>query len=184
MDDTSLSTTAKTRANVIAQCICPKCQATMKPTDKRCWLCSANNESPNAFGESASVIPDPSFGEIPTSSVVARSFPPIESRYSRWDTIAWCILGLCAVMSVLIAIGIAVDSPGGLIPFAIVLVPSIIVTLLRGFADRGPQGELKPQKILVTLLISWVITMGAVFMLSVAAVVLMFLVCLTQIARP
>jgi hypothetical protein len=37
---------------------------------------------------------------------------------------------------------------------------------------------------LVTLLISWVITLGALFLLSVAAVVLMFLVCLTQIARP
>lgn len=137
----------------------------MKPTDKRCWLCYAENRSTNAFGESV-----PRIAHAGTTA----------ANRSRWDALAWGILGLCAVMAVLVAIGIAVDSPGALIPYAIVLLPAMIVTLTRGFIERGPEGEWQPRRMLLTLAISWLVTMGAMVLLTIGAVVLLFLICLSQ----
>lgn len=138
----------------------------MKPTDKRCWLCYAENRTKNAFGESV-----PTMAHARASTAAGRS---------RWDALAWGILGLCAIMAVLVAIGIAVDSPGALIPYAIVLLPAMIVTLTRGFVERGPEGEWQPRKMLLTLAISWLVTMGAMVLLTIGAVVLLFLMCLSQ----
>lgn len=156
----------------VVQCICPKCQAVMKPTDKRCWLCYAENRSNNAFGES-----------VPTIAQTRTNATTTAANRSRWDALAWGILGLCAVMAVLVAIGIAVDSPGALIPYAIVLLPAMIVTLTRGFVERGPEGEWQPRKMLLTLAISWLVTMGAMVLLTIGAVVLLFLMCLSQGVR-
>jgi hypothetical protein len=141
----------------------------MKPTDKRCWLCYAENRSTNAFG-------DP----VPTIAPARTTAATTATNRSRWDALAWGILGLCAVMAVLVGIGIAVDSPGALIPYAIVLLPAMIVTLARGFAERGPEGEWQPRKMLLTLAISWLVTIGAMVLLTIGAVVLLFLMCLSQ----
>jgi len=163
---------------VVAQCICPKCQAAIQPTDRRCWLCSARLESVNPYGQ---VVPGP---ESQSSALRPNSaLRPRESANAAWDWFAWAILGLCVGLALLVGIGIAVDSPGGLVPYAIVVVPSLLATLVRGVRDAGPQGELRPQKLLFTLITSSIMTVGILALLAVAAIGLLFLYCVAETYR-
>jgi len=83
----------------------------------------------------------------------------------------------------LVGIGIAVDSPGGLVPYAIVVVPSLLATLVRGVRDAGPQGELRPQRLLFALITSSIMTVGILALLAVAAIGLLFLYCVAETYR-
>lgn len=164
---------------IVAQCICPTCQAAIHPTDRRCWLCSAPLESVNPYGQA---VPGPT----PRVSTTRPNSPlrPRESANAAWDWFAWAILGLCFGLAILVGIGIAVDSPGGLIPYAVVVVPSLLATLVRGVRDAGPQGELRPQKLLFTLITSSFMTAGVLALLTVAAIGLLFVYCLAAAYRP
>ncbi len=147
----------------VAKRICPSCQAEMEPTASTCWLCKVKEPNPYSF----------------QSAVLSQAAErPIEGKLSTWDVIASVILLCCFGLTILIAIGIGVDSPGSLIPFFIVVGPTYLVTIVRGMLQYNKPSGVKPTSVLLTFLISALITFGIIVGLLVAAVVLIFLTCL------
>ncbi len=146
---------------------CPRCGAALRDAEKPCWLCHApSNASATSPYQPPSII---------ISEAVA-------DRYTTFDYVSMAILSLCAILAVLIGIGITLDDQGMLVPFLIVVSPAFLVTLGKGLHSWSQTGRPQPGKMLLTLLTAGVVTISVIALLIVAGIVMLFAICLSQIA--
>ena len=113
---------------VLATNVCAHCGALSQTNEGKCWLCYENKSEPNPFAVSGKLI---------------TSEPP-QSQMTTWDVVFSVLLGLCALLSLLIGIGLAVEDKGLLIPFAIFIGPAYAVTIFRGTVSIPSKGNTLP----------------------------------------
>ena len=147
---------------VLATQTCVHCGALSQTKEGKCWLCYENKSTPNPFAF--------------TGNPIEEATP--QSSMTTWDVVFSALLGICVLLTVLISIGLAVEDRGLLIPFAIFMGPAYLVTILRGVIPRGAKGSPRPANLLLTFVVSILVTGLIVIILAVAAVVLLFLVCI------
>ena len=147
---------------VLATQTCVHCGALSQTKEGKCWLCYENKSTPNPFAV--------------TGNPVTAATP--QSPMTTWDMVFSALLGICVLLTVLIAIGLAVEDRGLLIPFAIFIGPAYLVTILRGFVPSGAKSSPRPANLLLTFVVSIMVTGLIVIILVVAAVIMLFLVCL------
>lgn len=149
---------------VIQLRLCPLCGASCRTTDKQCWMCQSPIEA-NPYA-------------VAQSPEVAASAPN-----TRYDAIFLVFLLVCVGLALLIGIGIAAEDPGGLIPYLIVVGPAFAVTGVRALWQLGSTGRTRPGKLLISLVVSFALTIGVLALLAVAAVILLFILCLQALSN-
>ena len=147
---------------VIATKACVHCGALSQTADGKCWLCYEDKSATNPYAISGNPLTDDS-ASTPTTT---------------WDMVFGVLLGVCVLLTMLIAIGLAAQDRGLLIPFAIFMGPAFVVTFIRGLVPHGKTGIARPASLFFTFIISLLVTMLVSVVLIVAAAILLFLVCI------
>jgi hypothetical protein len=145
---------------IIASFECSHCGARSQSREGKCWLCYEEKSNTNPYSVSQSQI--------------AQS--ATQKQMSSWDVVFGALLVACVVLTVLIAIGIAVQDRGMLIPFAILVGPAYLVTIIRGVAQSNSTP--RPTNLFLTFIVSLLATVGVMVVLAIASVVLLMIVCL------
>jgi hypothetical protein len=158
MNSSSPSTTAH---------VCPNCGALSTSGDGVCWLCYAKKTSENPYAPIA----------IPNVPAALNTSPPSSAA---WDIIATILLISCLILTILLAIGMAAQDAGMLIPFAILVGPAYLVTLVRGVGQISSSGRPSPGKLFKTFMLSLVVTIAIIAALLIAAIILLILICLNS----
>jgi hypothetical protein len=100
-----------------------------------------------------------------------------------WDNVSAMLLGICVVLTVLIAIGFAVQDSGLLIPLAIFVGPAYLVTFIRGSTQIGTTGKARAGSLFLTFIVSLAVTALIAIVLAVAASILLFLICIQAFGK-
>ncbi len=145
---------------------CQRCGAAKPHPTQACWLCHAPSEQPSPYQPSTS-----------SNYWVDSS----KRRYEMMDYISIGIFGLCGLLTLLVAIGIGMDSPGLLIPFLILVAPAYAMSAGKGFLDWKRTGQTNPANLLVTFIATGAFTIGLLGVLGLAGIVLLFAICLSQL---
>ena len=142
---------------------CEHCGTNIPAHAANCWLCSGGN--PYA-----------------SSSLTGRSDTEPRASLSerRVQGVCTALLGVSVVLAVLVGIGFAVQDPGMLVPYAIVIGPPLLATLIRVVIEVGSRKPLKPSSLLLTMYGSFAITVGVIALLFVAALAALFVICTSQ----
>jgi hypothetical protein len=102
---------------------------------------------------------------------------------SNWDGVFGILLLLCFLLTVLVAIGIAVQDRGMLIPFAIFVGPAYLVTIVRGLVQTRSQDGPRAGSLFLTFMLSLMVTVAVLIMLAVAGIIFLFIICLQSMNR-
>ncbi len=153
----------------VAKCI--SCGADCDPRTVTCWLCysaqSNADANPYTVGRQGQV-----------ENAGAGSTQVVNGPYTIVD---YCFLFLligCVVLTFLIGLGIVVDDPNATIGFVVLVAPAYIITTLRTWSRAERTGaKPRPARMLATLLLSFTATVGIIFLLGLAAMILLFAVC-------
>jgi len=149
---------------VIHQRKCPHCGASSSSGKDACWLCYQTSNGTNPYASSVSLA---------TESEIASY-----EAATAWDAVFSLLLGICVLLTVLIAIGMLLQDRGMLLPFAILVGPAYLVTIVRGSAQAASGRKVRPGNLLLTFVVSGLVTVGVLVLLFTAAVVLLFLYCI------
>lgn len=149
--------------------VCSRCGSMNPPYATQCWLCSGGDRASSAVA-----------ALVPADQYV--SDPAIARWHARTQTICAALLVVCVVLTVLIAIGIAVDQPGALIAFGIVVGPAYLATGLRALRSMTTNEKMDASKLLFTFILSGTFTVLAIFLLVIACFVCFFVWCLYAVA--
>ena len=146
---------------VIATQTCAHCGALSQTKAGKCWLCYESMSAPNPYAVSQNISAEPAD----------------QSPMSAWDIVFSVLLGICVMLTLLIGIGLAVQDVGMLIPFAFLVGPAYLVTLLRGFASTKAEST-RPAALLLTFVVSLLVTVSLAILLLVGTAIMLFFVCL------
>ena len=160
--------------------VCSRCGSMNPPYATQCWLCSGASSAGSTSGSSAGLSGTVA-GLVPADQYVAD--PAIARWHARTQTICAALLVVCVVLTVLIAIGIAVDQPGALIAFGIVVGPAYLATGLRALRSMTTHEKMDASKLLITFILSGTFTVLAIFFLVIASFVAFFVWCLYEVAN-
>jgi len=141
---------------------CSHCGALSQTKNGKCWLCYESTATPNPFAVSVNPV----------------SQPATQSPMTASDIVFGVLLGICVLLTLLIAIGLAIQDPGTLIPFAIVVGPAYLVTVIRGAIPSRQSGSPRPASLFVTFIVSLLVTVLISIVLIVAAAILFFMACI------
>ena len=146
---------------VLATQACVHCGALSQNNEGKCWLCYESKSTPNPFAVTSNLVTEEAL-HLPMTT---------------WDIVFGVLLGICVLLTMLIAIGLAVEDRGLLIPFAIFTGPAFAVTFFRGIVPRGAKGSPRPASLFLTFIVSLLATVLISVVLAVAAVIMLFLAC-------
>lgn len=152
---------------VIMDQVCPHCGAMSRTQTGKCWLCHASSTTPNPF----------------SVTMVAEEPSPDAGKLTLWDGLFIGLLGLCVILTVLIGIGFAVQDRGMLIPYAILIGPAYLVTVVRGMLSFGSKKKASPAGLFLTFVVSALVTVSIATVLVVGAFVVLFIMCLTSLGQ-
>lgn len=136
--------------------ICPECGADCARDAPYCWMCRADLSHM-------------------TPVVTAELVAPAPGRAS--EIIFAFVTVLLVGLACLIGLELLIDKPGLAILYAIIAVPPIVATLVRIQNRQQQVGRISWGESFVTLLVSTVVTIGAIFLMALAAVVALGLFC-------
>jgi hypothetical protein len=141
---------------------CTECGAASARDAAYCWLCGAK------LGATPNVI----------DAELVRHVP----RYAAVESLFAAGVVLSALVLVILAIGIAMDEPAGLIPFFIVVGPALLATAIHLARRRARAQDVTWMHGFITFWISGAAVIGAIVLLAVGALVALFLYCLVVVA--
>jgi hypothetical protein len=150
---------------------CEHCGVEYAANSKKCWLCYQERPQ-NPFAVGTPVPPNP-YSAPQTSRVIG-----VPNAATPWDGALMAVLILCMVLTGLVGLGLVVQDRGMIIPFSIFVGPAFAVTIVRGMIQSGTR--LRPGSLLLTFFLSLIATLLVVFLLAVALVGLLFLICLAS----
>jgi hypothetical protein len=102
----------------------------------------------------------------------------------RFDTLFFILLISSLVLAILVGFGMALEDPGALIAYLVLIGPAFLVTSIRGLWQLGSEEGLRPGGLLVNMFVSFAVTIAVLAVLGVAAIILLFTLCLWHIANP
>ncbi len=146
---------------IILNEVCSHCGAVSQTKEGKCWLCYESKSVPNPYATTG--MPLEKESAVPSTA---------------WDTVSALVLGICVVLTILIAIGIGVQDPGLLIPLAILVGPAYLVTFIRGSTQFEKTGKVQARSLFLTFIVSLMATVLIAIVLAVAAAILLFLICI------
>lgn len=144
---------------------CSICGAVGAKDAQQCWMCGQNPHS------------NPYAGPAPVQEFTQ----PAEAK-SKLEPLFRVLLGICVVVVVLIGIGLAVQDPGALLGFAILVLPAFLITGVRALWQVHREGKTSAGSLLVSLLTSFAVTIGIFMVLIAAGIILLFVMCLTLLS--
>lgn len=148
--------------------LCKVCGAICQTNEGVCWMCRSRTggESANPY---AAVAP-----EIVTDELVS---------YSGQDTIFAVLLIACFFSAILVGVGIGTQDPGLFVAYLILIGPAFAITGVRAFSQSLYRGGPKPKALFMSLIISLTVTIGVVGLLAIAAIVLLFVLCISALSK-
>ena len=147
--------------------LCTRCSAANPPYATQCWLCSTSDRGQSST--TAQLVPLTDFAKDPAKS----------RSQSRTQQICAGLLVASLVLTLLIAIGFAVQDRGMLIPLLIVVGPAYLATGLRALHDFSTDRQLKASSLLFTFMFSGLFGVLALALFVIASCVAFFVWCLT-----
>ena len=140
---------------------CPECGAENNTFANACWICR------HPLYETEELV----VGEIvePTS--------PSAQKHGCLPSIALVLLILAALV---VGFGVLADTKGGVISFAIFVVPLIVGCGVVIY--RGSKSESKTYRLLSDIFSTLIVTVGAVILLGVASIIALLAYCLMLVA--
>ncbi len=154
---------------VLPTLVCNRCGAANPAYAQQCWLCSTSDRSES--DPSAKLVPLTDFANDPAR---------LRSQ-SRTQSICAALLVACVLLTVLIAIGFAVQDQGMLIPLVIAVGPAYMATGVRALHGFATDGQPKASSLLLTFIFSGMFTLLALGLIVIASFVAMFVWCLSQL---
>jgi hypothetical protein len=154
---------------VIVTQTCVHCGALAQTKGGKCWLCYEKLEAPNPYADS--INPYAASSAIPSESETPTAMTTLDIIFS-------ILLGLCAILTIVVAIGLGIQDTGTLIPFAILIGPAWVVTAVRGLLPKRKTGIQRPASLLLTFLVSLVVTILASVVFIVVAAIMLFIACI------
>ena len=150
---------------------CPACGANCEMGHKFCWLCSA------PLGEVDSTQAKNPFAarEIPESSQPGAT--------GVFDSVFLLLAGTCLALAVLVGVGLAIEEPGTLIPYLIIVGPAFAIPGVRALWRSGRGKPIKGGKLFVDMIFTFVMTLGIVAILILAAFGLLIAMCFSAISQ-
>ena len=144
-------------------CLCRMCGAACEVGAKQCWVCHAPASAANPFA--------------PTADPVLQS----RSRLSAFDAFFTGLLITCAVLAILLTIGLSIQDPGLGFGFLVLISPAFIVTGVRALVQAS-QGKTRPGSLVMSMLMTFVVTIAVVVLLVVALVVMLCVACINALS--
>jgi hypothetical protein len=136
--------------------VCPQCGAAQSVADRPCWLCGGKT--------------------VPEDAVTAEIVEPRPSFVS--EAVFAALSGLMGGVLVIMGIGLWLQEPALGIGFAVLALPALVATLVRGAVRRSRGQPVTWAQRLATFAVALSITLGVLSLLVVAAVVALFIACL------
>ena len=167
--------------------VCSNCGEEFRGPFAKCWLClnkpsrgiqRLTSDSPSLSDGSQSSSANP-FAVNPYYAVRNSN----DEKQSAWDTFFFVLLGLVGILALLIGIGFAIQDPGMLIPYAIVVGPSFLAVFIQLLGSGASNTRVKPKKLLFTAFITGVITVSIIIVLFAVAIIALFVVCVSSFAK-
>ena len=160
---------------ILAQFVCGDCGALCDAGRVRCWMCGADIAG---------------LGSKEMNPYAARSSSEVSSRSmdrpvagSQYDLIFTLLLIGCLVLAIIVGIGMAAEDPGALVGYLILIGPAFIVTGVRALWQVGETGKTQPGRLLISLFVSFSITVAILALLALAAIIFLFVLCFWQITN-
>ncbi|MCC6510376.1 MAG: hypothetical protein IT423_14830 [Pirellulaceae bacterium] len=149
--------------------VCQKCGATNPPHATTCWLCNGTDDNP--------------YSAPPSQEPNLLQTPVLSPTQSRVEIVFMLLLAVTIGFAGLVGIGIAVQDPGMLVPFLIIVGPAFIATGSRALVSVAKGERPKASALFVTLLWSGMFTALTIALLVVSAVIALFLMCAQMLGR-
>ncbi|MCR9295615.1 MAG: hypothetical protein NXI32_23095 [bacterium] len=177
----SSGTTASSEPPILEQRICGRCGAWVDAGRKQCWMCHADASLFQHPATAGQALNNP-YASGPTASgpPVTKTARPYNDQY---DAIFTALLIGCLVLAILVGIGMASEDPGALVAYLILIGPAFLVTGVKALWQVGQHGKPQPGKLLVNLFVSFAVTIAVISLLALAAVILLFFVCIWHISN-
>jgi hypothetical protein len=154
--------------------VCQRCGATNPPSATKCWLCEGGGTA-NPYAVPASLKPA---GSAP-GAVESAPSSRVESRTQKVFSV---LLGTAVVLALVVGVGLAVQEPGMLVPYLIVITPPFLATGGRALASVAKNEKPKASTLFLTFVWSGLFTAMALALLVVASVIAVFLWCIHTLA--
>ncbi|MGN6543699.1 MAG: hypothetical protein ACTHK7_01525 [Aureliella sp.] len=142
--------------------VCRRCGATNPPHAVKCWLCEKRDHSDPYAVSTLAPLP---------------SGPGAKAELSRVQLVFLGVLIACAAVALLIGVGIGVQDPGMLVPYAVVVGPAFLATGVRAAVMIGRKEQPRPSSLFFTFLWTSLFMAMALILLVVASVIAFFLWC-------
>ena len=143
--------------------LCPRCGAKITSPFAACWLCSGKPEDRNS---------------IKVNSQTTQTYVAGNGSSSIFEGIYTAILAICAVMAVLIGIGLTIQDPGLLVPYLFLLGPILLASGVHGSQQIVTTGRIQPGSLLKTVMIASLTVFALVAALIIAFVIFLFAICM------
>lgn len=101
----------------------------------------------------------------------------ISASERRVQGICLALLAGLVVLALFIGTGLAVQDQGLLIPFAIVVGPAFLATIIQAAYTYSGNRSVKPSALVLTMIGSVAITVGLLAVLALAAIAALFVMC-------
>lgn len=149
---------------------CTTCGAISIKEARYCWMCGQNpRDNPHSAYAPPIVAPPIEYaGSTPIP-------PPVAS--GRFEILFRVLLAICAVLAILIGIGMAAQDPGALLGYLILVGPAFLVTGVRAIWQFSSQGKANAGSLLLSLVVTFMVTIGALTLLVAASIILAFVIC-------
>lgn len=144
--------------------VCPECGAENRLPATLCWLCYRR------LGDASDVI---------TAEAVEK--PPAR----KLDTTMQIVFGAMTLgvfgLVCLVSVSLVISERDLLLPVSVVILPAVIATSISLVRSTGSESGTNWKRAFVTMLASFGITIGILFLLAVALIVALFVICLKSI---
>lgn len=146
--------------------VCEECGAENQLPATICWLCY------RALGDSSGIVT----AELVMGKPPVRKLDPTTQIIFGVMTLA--VFGLVCLVSA----SLVISERDLLLPVAIVILPAVIATSVSLVRSAGSDSGANWQRAFLTMLASFGITIGILFLLAMALIVALFVICLNSLA--
>lgn len=146
--------------------LCPRCGAKLTSSFAACWLCLDKPENHNS---------------VKVDSPATQTYVAGNDSNSSFEGIYTAILAICAVMTVLIGIGLTIQSPELLVPYLFLLGPILIASGVHGSQQIVTTGHIQPRSLFKTVMIASLTVFALVAALIVAFVIFLLVICMPML---
>lgn len=151
--------------------VCGKCGAANYSFARHCFLCRTSLVQPGNVNPYAAP-------PGPTGSGATEHKWLTNPAQGRAESAFLYLLVVVVVLAIMLGIGLAAQESGTLILYLIVVVPALAAAGMSGLLSVMKGEAPKPSRMLLTMVFSVALTIGVGFLLVLAGIILLFMLCL------